>query len=280
VGRGGADAGEAEMVVPGALLAVRQARVGLRRLLEALLRLLVSGIAIGMVPHRQLAIRLLDRGLVRVPRDAENLVVVAFFHWWPPAPARFRPPVRGHASGGLAQELTTAAPDPLVSPPPPPGEPPGAPLLGWYRMTSGRVWDAPASFSSDAVHSLMLAEARALRAPSMILLTALRFSSSSRFPNSANDRMFESSRPSSRAWMRNSSARFLSSSACCSASSMISVISRSVKPPDGLTTIFCSFLVAMSRAETLTMPLLSMSKVTSTWGTPFGAGAMPTSSNR
>jgi hypothetical protein len=40
------------------------------------------------------------------------------------------------------------------------------------------------------------------------------------------------------------------------------------------------WLVAMSRAETLTMPFESMANVTSIWGTPRGAGGMPTSSKR
>ena len=43
--------------------------------------------------------------------------------------------------------------------------------------------------------------------------------------------------------------------------------------------ICCSFPVALSLAETLTMPLASMSKVTSIWGTPRTAGGMPTRSN-
>ena len=42
--------------------------------------------------------------------------------------------------------------------------------------------------------------------------------------------------------------------------------------------IFCSLPVPRSLAETLTMPLASMSKVTSICGTPRGAGAMPESS--
>ena len=42
--------------------------------------------------------------------------------------------------------------------------------------------------------------------------------------------------------------------------------------------IFCSWPVPRSLADTLTMPLASMSKVTSTCGTPRGAGAMPVSS--
>ena len=40
---------------------------------------------------------------------------------------------------------------------------------------------------------------------------------------------------------------------------------------------FCSLLVALSLAVTLRIPLASMSKVTSTCGTPRGAGGMPSS---
>ena len=43
--------------------------------------------------------------------------------------------------------------------------------------------------------------------------------------------------------------------------------------------ICCSLPVALSLAETLTMPLASMSKVTSICGTPRGADGMPTRSN-
>ena len=43
--------------------------------------------------------------------------------------------------------------------------------------------------------------------------------------------------------------------------------------------IDCSLPVALSLAETCTMPLASMSKVTSICGTPRGAGGMPTRSN-
>ncbi len=44
--------------------------------------------------------------------------------------------------------------------------------------------------------------------------------------------------------------------------------------------IFCSLPVPKSLAETCTMPLASISKVTSIWGTPRGAGGMPTKSKR
>ena len=41
----------------------------------------------------------------------------------------------------------------------------------------------------------------------------------------------------------------------------------------------CSLPVPLSLAETWTMPLASISKVTSIWGTPLGAGGIPTSVN-
>ena len=44
--------------------------------------------------------------------------------------------------------------------------------------------------------------------------------------------------------------------------------------------IFCSLLVALSLAETFRIPLASISKVTSTWGTPRGAGGIPSRMNR
>ena len=48
--------------------------------------------------------------------------------------------------------------------------------------------------------------------------------------------------------------------------------------PDHL--LCCSLPVPLSLADTLTMPLASMSKVTSTWGTPRGAGGIPTCHKR
>ncbi len=75
-----------------------------------------------------------------------------------------------------------------------------------------------------------------------------------------------------------SSRRFLSSSACSSASLTIRSISSfgSAEPP--VIVIDCSLPVPWSLADTCTMPLASMSKVTSICGMPRGAGAMPVSS--
>ena len=49
-----------------------------------------------------------------------------------------------------------------------------------------------------------------------------------------------------------------------------------LSPLDAVIVIFCSLPVPRSLAETLTMPLASMSKVTSICGMPLGAGGMPT----
>ena len=51
------------------------------------------------------------------------------------------------------------------------------------------------------------------------------------------------------------------------------------KPPDDWMIIDCSLPVPLSLELTLTIPLASISKVTSTWGTPRGAGGIPTNWN-
>ena len=50
-------------------------------------------------------------------------------------------------------------------------------------------------------------------------------------------------------------------------------------PDELVMVIFCSFDVAESFAETFKIPLASKSNVTSTCGTPLGAGGRPTSWN-
>eukprot|EP00906_Rhabdomonas_costata_P035531 RCo049919 len=75
------------------------------------------------------------------------------------------------------------------------------------------------------------------------------------------------------------SLRRRSSSWCSSASLVIRLISASLSPPLLWIVIACSFPVPLSFALTFTMPLASMSKVTSIWGVPRGAGGIPTRSN-
>src|SRR5258708_2185120 len=75
------------------------------------------------------------------------------------------------------------------------------------------------------------------------------------------------------------SRRAWSSDAWLLASFTIRSTSSFDRPLAPLMVIFCSLPVAMSFAATLTMPLASMSKETSTCGTPRGAGGSPTSWN-
>jgi hypothetical protein len=63
-------------VVKGALLGVGQDLVGLRRLLELRLRLLV-GVAVGVQLEGELAVGALESGRVGIARNAQDLVVVA-----------------------------------------------------------------------------------------------------------------------------------------------------------------------------------------------------------
>ena len=68
-----------------------------------------------------------------------------------------------------------------------------------------------------------------------------------------------------------------SASLFASASLTIWSISDSDNPPDACMVIFCSLPVPLSLADTLKIPLASISNVTSIWGTPLGAGGMPSS---
>ena len=72
---------------------------------------------------------------------------------------------------------------------------------------------------------------------------------------------------------------FLSSSPCFFDSSSIFLMSSSERPDAGLIEIVCSLPVPWSFAETWIMPFASMSKVTSIWGMPLGAGGIPMRSN-
>ena len=75
-----ADAGVAEAIVAGALVAVAEDGVGLGRFLELLLGLLVALVAIGVELQRQLAVRALDLLVGCRAGDLEDLVVVALAH--------------------------------------------------------------------------------------------------------------------------------------------------------------------------------------------------------
>ena len=74
------------LVVDGALLAVAENLVGLLGLLEFLLGILVTRIAIRVKFHGKTTVGLLDVGLRRGARQIEHLVVVAFRHSASPPP--------------------------------------------------------------------------------------------------------------------------------------------------------------------------------------------------
>ena len=65
-----------EAVVPRALLAIGEHRVGLRGLFEQFFGRFVACVPIGVVLERHLPVGALDRRFVGVARYAENLVVV------------------------------------------------------------------------------------------------------------------------------------------------------------------------------------------------------------
>src|SRR5262249_36736656 len=72
-----ADSGAAELIVAASSLRVGEDGVGLRGLLELLLGVLVPGVLVGMVLDREAAVGLLDRSGIRVPGNAQDLVVVS-----------------------------------------------------------------------------------------------------------------------------------------------------------------------------------------------------------
>ena len=71
----------------------------------------------------------------------------------------------------------------------------------------------------------------------------------------------------------------LSSPSCFLASFTIFSTSASESPLEASILILCSLPVALSFALTFNIPLASISKVTSTWGTPLGAGGIPSKWN-
>ena len=133
----------------------------------------------------------------------------------------------------------------------------------------------------------MAALIAAVSSPSMAFLTFSisrstldLVSASTLSPRSFSDFSEACTRPSALLRASTSSLRFLSSSACSSASCFIFSISSSERPEDAVIRIDCSLLVPMSLAETLRIPLASRSKETSICGTPRGAGGRSVSSKR
>jgi hypothetical protein len=70
----------AEPVIGGALVGIGKHGIGLGRFLELLLRIRVAGVAVRMVPERELAVRALDLLISCAAPDAQDLVVIALAH--------------------------------------------------------------------------------------------------------------------------------------------------------------------------------------------------------
>jgi hypothetical protein len=68
------------LIVDRALLRVGQHLIGFLALLELVLGFVIVRIAVGVIFHRQAAIRFLDLDLGRGPRDVEHLVVIPLGH--------------------------------------------------------------------------------------------------------------------------------------------------------------------------------------------------------
>src|SRR3954468_5112303 len=140
-------------------------------------------------------------------------------------------------------------------------------------------WDTRATFSCAALIAAMSDPPRALRSsvsasPSSSFLSAGIFS-----PFSARNFSVWYCSDSARLRVSASSRRFLSSSACASASFIIRSMSSLGRAEPPVMVIDCSLPVPRSLAVTWTMPLASMSNATSICGTPRGAGGRPVSSN-
>src|SRR5215218_1505290 len=149
----------------------------------------------------------------------------------------------------------------------------------WAYMAPPMSWDSRATFSCAALIAAMSEPPRAERSsvrasPSSSFLSAGIFS-----PFSARNFSVWYCSDSARLRVSASSRRFLSSSACASASRIMRSMSSLGRAEPPVMVIDCSLPVPRSLADTCTMPFASMSKATSICGTPRGAGGRPVSSN-
>ena len=93
-GCGAAKARMSEPIVHVSLVGIRENAVRFGRRLELLFGALIARIAIGVMFQRQLSIRALDGLVVCGLAYAQDLVVVALTHPWPPSPSRHAEDVR------------------------------------------------------------------------------------------------------------------------------------------------------------------------------------------
>src|SRR5262245_27208414 len=185
-------------------------------------------------------------------------------------------------SASTTSSFLPPGPWPPAAPPGPPG-PPGPPAAA---SSCACLYIASPSFIEACASALVLAVIASASVPfKASLRSASAFSIARRSPSPTlapcSASAFSVVCTSASAWFlaSTSALRFLSSSACDSASLTMRWMSASDRPPEAWMRICCSLPVPLSFAWTLTMPLASMSNVTSICGTPRGAGGSPTRSN-
>src|SRR5215218_6270706 len=161
----------------------------------------------------------------------------------------------------------------------PPSAPAPAASACWAYIAPPTSWLTRATFSCAVLMASMSEPPSALRRSVSASPSSSFFSAGILSPFSARNFSVWYCRDSARLRVSASSRRFLSSSACASASFIIRSMSSLGRAEPPVMVIDCSLPVPRSLAVTCTMPLASMSKATSICGTPRGAGGRPVSSN-
>src|SRR5882724_434918 len=156
---------------------------------------------------------------------------------------------------------------------------PEPPRLSRY-IASASVLDARVKLSCARLIRSLSSPFKASRASLSACSTAVRSASASFAPCSASARSVEYT--SASVWLRSSIScrRRASSLAFASASLTIRSTSCLLSPDEAVIVICCCLPEALSCAVTFRMPLASMSNATSIWGTPRGAGGMPSRRKR
>src|SRR4051794_37071502 len=173
-----------------------------------------------------------------------------------------------------------AEPDAAPVPASPLGAPsPAAASACWEYSAPPTSCETRATFSCADLMASMLEPPRAERSSVSASPSSSFFSAGILSPFSARNFSVWYCSDSARLRVSASSRRFLSSSACASASFIIRSMSSLGRAEPPVMVIDCSLPVPRSLAWTWTMPLASMSKATSICGTPRGAGGRPVSSN-
>ena len=155
---------------------------------------------------------------------------------------------------------------------------PCAPACAWACALRMSCCAAPKAASISLMAALHPSMSAALWAVSSLLMAASmaeRLSAGILSPNSSSCLRLWNTIWSARLRVSTRSRSLASAAALAAASSFMRWISASVRPDDASMRMDCCLPVALSFADTLRIPFSSISNVTSIWGMPRGAGAMP-----